>query len=38
MMDVAAWADPNFEIQGGFKSYWRTHVWEGKSINMAAYK
>jgi len=29
LIDVAAWADPNFEVQGGFKSYWRTHVWEG---------
>lgn len=29
ILDVAAWADDSFEISGGFKSYWRSHVWEG---------
>ena len=30
ILDVAAWADDSFEISGGFKSYWRSHVWEGR--------
>merc|ERR1711893_258580 len=29
LLDIAALADDNFDIQGGFKAHWRAHVWEG---------
>jgi len=29
ILDIASLADDGFEIRGGFKSHWRSHVWEG---------
>ena len=29
VLDIAAQADRDFDIHGGFKAHWRSHVWEG---------
>lgn len=31
LIDVAAIFDPNFEINQGFQSHWRSHGWDGKN-------
>ncbi len=32
VLDIAAQADKSFDIHGGFKAAWRSHVWEGMAI------
>lgn len=35
ILDVVALnPDMNFEVTGGFESYWRAHAWEGKYFKL----
>ena len=38
VLDIAAQADRDFDIHGGFKAHWRSHVWEGISDTIQGLK